>query len=98
MTVSLNISITSPLDEKDHELLAGLAMMTLAIANHEGAIKTSTEEAEEEAEEAPPAPCGLKSEDGTMVCISKAGHRGRHAMRPTSDTPLVEVAPDGLPN
>lgn len=94
MTVNLNISITSPLDEKDHELLAGLAMMTLAIANHEGAIK-NTEQAEEEA---PPAPCGFATEDGTMACISKAGHRGRHAMRPTSDSIPDEVMPDTLPN
>jgi len=33
--ISLKIEITSPMDERDHELLSGIAVMTLAIANHE---------------------------------------------------------------
>lgn len=82
MTVSLNISITSPLDEKDHELLAGLAMMTLAIANHEGAIKPDAEEPTTAPE--PVVPCGFASEDGATVCVSKTGHRGRHKFRPAN--------------
>ena len=35
MGIKLNIEITSPMDARDHELLSGLAIMTLAIANHE---------------------------------------------------------------
>ena len=34
MGISLRIEITSPMDERDHELLSGIAVMTLAIANH----------------------------------------------------------------
>jgi hypothetical protein len=92
MTVSLNISITSPLDEKDHELLAGLAMMTLAIANHEGAIKQDTEEPTTAPE--PFVPCAFVSEDKAMICVGAAGHRGRHKMRPIP----AEDAEASLPN
>ena len=98
MTVSLNITITSPLDEKDHELLAGLAMMTLAIANHEGAIKQDQEEEEEPGvpDEIPvPIPlCAFVSDDKALICIAKASHRGRHKMRPIP----AEDAEVGLPN
>jgi hypothetical protein len=33
--VRLSIEITSPLDAEDRDLLSGVAVMTLAIANHE---------------------------------------------------------------
>jgi len=92
MTVSLNISITSPLNEKDHELLAGLAMMTLAIANHEGAIKQDAEEPTTAPE--PVVPCGVLDDQEAMVCVGNAGHRGRHKMRPIP----AEDAEVGLPN
>jgi hypothetical protein len=90
MSVSLSITIASPLTKEDHELLAGIAMMTLAIANHEGAIENTEEEKEEE--KALPEPCGFVSEEG-MVCVSKSGHRGRHAMRPNPN-----AADAALPN
>ena len=35
MAIKLNIEITSPMTVDDHELLSGIAVMTLAIANHE---------------------------------------------------------------
>lgn len=35
MSIRLNIEITSPMTFDDHELLSGIAVMTLAIANHE---------------------------------------------------------------
>jgi hypothetical protein len=98
MTVSLNISITSPLDEKDHELLAGLAMMTLAIANHEGAIKPDEEEAQpgEATPEQPFTPCAFVSPNGDdLICIAKVGHRGRHKFRPI---PTEDAETVGLPN
>jgi hypothetical protein len=102
--IKLAVEIISPLGEEDRELLSGIAVMTLAIANHELA-KTKFPEAfgeddglspEEPVEEPvetpvenPPAPCGMTDDQG-RVCIAKAGHRGRHAMR--------EVAPPTLPN
>jgi hypothetical protein len=102
--IKLAVEIISPLGEEDRELLSGIAVMTLAIANHELAkakfpeaftdddglspeepvvetveetVEAAVEETVEETVE--PARCGLT--DGTRVCIAKAGHRGRHAMR-----------------
>jgi hypothetical protein len=94
MTVSLNISITSPLDEKDHEFLAGLAMMTLAIANHEGAIKQDEEPTTEEPAPEPVPPCAFVNDEKTLICVGTAGHRGRHKLRPIP----AEDAEVGLAN
>ena len=106
MPISLSINIISPLVDEDRELLSGIAVMTLAIANHELAkIKfpeafsdddgltedgMPVEEPVEEPVEIPPAPCGLTDNESGRVCVAKAGHRGRHAMR--------EVAPATLAN
>jgi hypothetical protein len=35
MAVKLSIEITSPLEPEDRDMLSGVAIMTLAIANHE---------------------------------------------------------------
>ena len=35
MPIKLSIDITSPLTPEDHDMLTGVAIMTLAIANHE---------------------------------------------------------------
>ena len=35
MPIKLNIEVTSPLTPDDNDLLSGVAVMTLAIANHE---------------------------------------------------------------
>jgi len=35
MAIKLNLKIESPMDGHDHELLSGIAVMVLAIANHE---------------------------------------------------------------
>lgn len=57
MGIKLNIEITSPMTVDDHELLSGIAVMTLAIANHELAKEKfpeafSDEEGEDATQEA----------------------------------------------
>ncbi len=97
MGISLKIEITSPMDERDHELLSGIAVMTLAIANHELARAKfpeafSEEEAPAPADEEPtenpepPEPvrlCGVIAPppDGDMICISEVGPSGLHKGR-----------------
>jgi hypothetical protein len=39
MTVKLSIEMTSPLSADDHDLMSGIAVMTLAIADHELAAR-----------------------------------------------------------
>ena len=85
MAIKLQIEVTSPLTSDDHELLSGIAVMTLAVANHELA-KAKFPEAfgdDETPAEEPPAPCGLEDDAGS-TCVSKRGHVGRHKFRPVS--------------
>lgn len=64
MPVLLSISIQSPLTPEDHDLLTGVAVMTLAIANHELAnekFPDTFDHAEPtQTEEAPKAPKAKK--------------------------------------
>lgn len=94
MPIELHVNITSPLTADDHELLSGVAVMVLAIANHELA-KAKFPEAfgDDEPAKEPfaPQPCGMEDHAGS-TCVNEAGHRGRHRFRPA-------VAPDaGLVN
>ena len=86
MSVTLTIAITSPLDDADKDLLAGVAMMTLAIAQRTGSLETPQEVAEEESR---PAPCGaLDPDNPRKICTGNVGHRGRHRYR----TALAQVS------
>ena len=83
MAIKLQIEITSPLTPDDHELLSGIAVLTLAVANHELA-KAKFPEAfgDDEPAEETPAPCGaLDPDNAGGMCVGKVGHRGRHAFR-----------------
>jgi len=87
MGIRLSIEITSPLGDDDRDLLSGIAVMTLAIANHEMAKSRFPETFgdDDEAEAAKPnqpAPCAfLDARDPTRICLGDAGHRGRHRFR-----------------
>jgi hypothetical protein len=97
MGIELDIRITSPLNAEDRELLSGIAVMTLAIANHEmakAAFPDAFGDDEEAPEEVPwePQPCASADPTGTMLCIGVVGHRGRHKFR------RVEAVGTGLAN
>jgi len=84
VAIKLNIEITSPMDARDHELLSGIAVMTLAIANHELAVAKFPEAFGDEdglqAEE--PASCGaINPADAGAICVAEVAHRGRHTFR-----------------
>jgi hypothetical protein len=90
MGIKLSFEIVSPLEPTDRELLTGVSIMTLAIANHELAKERFPETFPDEEESAPapddgpePLPCGATNgHDGS--CISEVGHRGRHRFRTVS--------------
>jgi hypothetical protein len=86
--IKLNIEITSPLDPDDRDLLSGIAVMTLAIANHEMAKEhfpetfADDEGIEAAGEEPAPHGCGaVDPRDAARVCSRGVAHRGRHAYR-----------------
>jgi hypothetical protein len=82
MSVKLTIEIAGPLDAEDRDLLSGVAVMTLAIANHEMAKHAFPEafpDPEEETAEEPAA----------------APKRVRKATpKPPSEVPCAFVSPD----
>jgi hypothetical protein len=93
MGIKLNIEIQSPLSPDDRDLLSGIAVMTLAIANRElaqqGFPDTFKDENDTRLPEEPKAeeyvagqarPCGDTNEEGG-ICISPVGHKGRHKYR-----------------
>ena len=85
MPVELTIRVIGPLTPDDHELLSGVAVMTLAIANHEMAKERFPETFadDQEAQEAAPAPCGyVDPTNPILMCVGEVGHRGRHRFRP----------------
>ena len=86
MPIELHVNITSPLTADDHELLSGVSVMLLAVANHELAKERFPEAfREDEPAEEPvaPAPCGMEDDAGG-VCVGNVGHRGCHRFRPVS--------------
>ena len=99
MPIQLNITVMSPLEPEDRELLSGIAVMTLAIANHEmakaafpdafGDPEEATEEAPEEAPQPAPQPCASSDPTGTLMCVGVIGHRGRHKYRPVGTAGLA---------
>ena len=97
MSIKLSIEITSPLGDDDRDLLSGIAVMTLAIANHEMAKNAFPETFGDDADEAPrptPVPCAfLDARDATRICIAEAGHRGRHRFRTMAAGDVEAAAP-----
>ena len=88
MGIKLSFEITSPLGPDDKDLLTGLSIMTLAIANHElakehfpGVFPDDEDGDRRPPEDGPePLPCGATNERDES-CISEVGHRGRHRFR-----------------
>lgn len=96
MGIRLSIEMTSPLTPDDRDLLSGIAVMTLAIANRElaqqGFPETFPPDEDEHALEA--EPCAMiNPASASEVCVSPVGHRGRHRFRR-----LPADTANGLPN
>jgi len=83
--IRLSIEITSPLTPDDKDLLSGVAVMTLAIANHEmakNAFPDAFGDGDEAGVTATPARCGFTDpKRPDRVCIADEGHGGRHKFR-----------------
>jgi hypothetical protein len=84
MGIRLSIEISSPLGPDDKDLLTGISIMTLAIANHElakehfpGTFPDDEETVERQRQDA--MPCMVERQG--RHCISEVGHGGRHTYR-----------------
>ena len=80
MGIRIDISAETPLSDDDRDILAGLSVMMLAIANRQNlADQPYMQDLEEEGE---PLPCGAQpAEDPTRFCVREPGHSGRHKYR-----------------
>jgi len=91
MGVRLSIEIISPVEPDDRDMLTGLSIMVMAIANHElakehfpGVFPSPEEIAEEQRQDAAEAmPCMAEGggKDAGRHCINEVGHGGRHRYR-----------------
>jgi hypothetical protein len=96
VAIKLNIEIISPLEPDDRDMLTGLSIMVMAIANHElakehfpGVFPSPDEIAEQQrkeqgaAQEQQPMPCMApgRGADAGKFCVNVVGHRGRHRLR-----------------
>ena len=81
MGIKLDISMETPLSDDDRDILAGLSVMVLAIANRQNLVDQAEQLAEDE-EEGEPLPCGAQNrDDPKLFCVNEVGHAGRHAYR-----------------
>ncbi len=87
--IRLSIEITSPLSPDDRDLLAGIAVMTVAIANREMTMDVEPE----------PQPCGaVATNPAGWVCVSNVGHRGRHRFRKPPEVEQIDPPTGGMVN
>jgi hypothetical protein len=83
MSIELDIKITSPLTADDKDLLSGVAVMVLAVADRELARQRFPETFlpdEGTTQQAPPCGAG-NPESASEVCVDVVGHCGRHRFR-----------------
>ena len=79
MGIKLDVSVETPLSDDDRDILAGISVMVLAIANRPNLADQPHMQEEEEGE---PLPCGEQSsDDPRLFCINEPGHAGRHEYR-----------------
>jgi hypothetical protein len=78
MGIKLDISVETPLSDDDRDILAGISVMVLAIANRQNLVDQPHMQDEEE-----PLPCADQCDDG-QVCVREEGHSGRHMYRPVN--------------
>ena len=89
MGIKLDISVETPLSDDDRDILAGISVMVLAIANRQNLVDQA--EASAAASDVPiggdltpeDRPCGSQNDAGEF-CIREVGHSGWHRYRPVN--------------
>ena len=81
MGIKLDISVETPLSDDDRDILAGLCVMVLAIANRQNLVDQAEASAQEEEDELAQRICGTVAPDASGSCVRERGHSGRHTYR-----------------
>jgi hypothetical protein len=89
MGIKLSLDVETPLTDDDRDILAGISVMMLAVANRQNLAQQQMEmEVEQEEGEDEPQPCGALNAKGE-ACAREAAHAGRHKYRPFDSTGLT---------
>jgi hypothetical protein len=81
MGIKLDISVETPLSDDDRDILAGISVMVLAIANRQNLADQDVQLAQYE-EEGEPLPCGATDpRDTRRFCQREFGDTGHHTYR-----------------
>ena len=78
MGIKLDVSLETPLSDDDRDILAGLSVMMLAIANRQNLVDQAQED---ETEGMEPLYCGSVAPDASGSCVREPGHSGKHKYR-----------------
>ena len=70
MTIKLQIEVTSPISPEDHEMLSGIAVMTLAIANRHLAVERFPEAFGAEEQTAPSEEMDIEAADRAVEALT----------------------------
>ena len=81
--IKINLEVETPMTEDDRDILAGVSVMLLAIANRHNLNEQQLEN--EEVDE--PMPCGSLDGKGG-ACVKDVAHAGRHKYRPLAYNPV----------
>ena len=86
MGIKLDISVETPLSDDDRDILAGISVMVLAIANRQNLAEQAQAalDYEDEHEGVEPLRCTTVTPDGSRSCVREVGHAGRHKFRPVN--------------
>ena len=83
MGIKLDISMETPLSDDDRDILAGISVMVLAIANRQNLAEQAQQalDLEDATEGVEPFYCGFVAPDASGSCVREPGHSGRHKYR-----------------
>ena len=76
--IKLDVSVETPLSDDDRDILAGISVMVLAIANRQNLVDQAEQLAQEEEEQ---PYCGSVAPEASGSCVREPGHSGRHKYR-----------------
>ena len=73
-----------PLSDDDRDILAGISVMVLAIANRQNLAEQPHMQDDDEAEGMEPLYCGAVAPDAGGSCVREPRHSGKHKYRSLS--------------
>ena len=80
MGIKLDVSVETPLSDDDRDILAGISVMVLAIANRQNLADQDIDLPRDD--DGPEQPyCGHVAPDASGSCVREPRHSGRHKYR-----------------